>query len=73
MAIAGSSAPSIRLTLVDGRLKEGQAINRGADVVETDPTRAVERLRAGETINLWLYGLNLVTVRAALSTDTKEY
>ncbi len=65
MAISGSSASSIRLRLVSGALLEGQVINRGADVVEEDPQRAVERLRNGDVVNLWLHGHNLVKVRAA--------
>ncbi len=71
MAISGSSASSIRLRLVSGILLEGQIINRGADVIEQDPQRAIERLRGGEIVNLWLHGRNLAIVHAALSTEPK--
>lgn len=67
MAISGSSASSVRLQLVDGRLKEGQIIHRGADVVEEDPRQAIERLRRGEVVFLWLHGHNLATVREAFA------
>ncbi len=66
MAIAGSSAPSFKARLVDGQLKASEFINRGADVIETEPQRAIERLRAGEEyVYVWLHGLNLAIVRAA--------
>jgi len=67
MAISGSSASSVRLQIVNGRLHEGQTIHRGADVIEEDPQQAIKRLLAGETVNLWLHGYNLRDVRAAFA------
>ena len=69
MAVAGSSIQSIHLTIIDGKLHEGMQNNRSSSVVESNPEKAIEKLRQGLAVNLELYGNNLIRVRRAFAVD----
>ena len=64
MAVAGSSKPSARCTIVRGVLVVDSFMMRHSDVIST-PAVAIDLLRGGQVAYVQTYGDNLKIVRAA--------
>lgn len=66
MAIAGSALNSaIAYLKPDGTLYLGLFVMRGSDIVEQDMQRAIERIRNGERLAVWVHGNNVYMLRNA--------
>ena len=73
MAIAGTAAiPACLISLVDGQLQAGYIHYYGAEFVEHDIDKAVERLRAGEVFRLRTTTDQLIRVRRMLRLRPPE-
>jgi len=73
MAIAGSALNSaVAYLKPDGHLYIGMFVMRGADIVEQDVERAVERIRAGERVVVWVHGNNVDTLRKAFAAGVSS-
>lgn len=72
MAIAGSAMPSTKLRIFDGRLVDGPWMMRNSDVLEDDPTKAAQKLLAGETVLLRTTGDQFSQVRKLLNLRPPE-
>ena len=73
MAIAGTAAiPACMVHLANGQLHAGHIHYYGAEFVEHDVEKAVERLRAGETFRLRTTTDQLIQVRKLLNLRPPE-
>ena len=75
MAVAGGTASSIEIALVDGKLKEGAVMHRPWSLLATDVDEALAALgRAGSRRSyLALQGYNLPCLREVLEPSTLSW